>query len=202
MSAPDYSMAATSRLHLSVRLPKETLYSSLRESSRYFNFDSETAKLARDADEWLTTHPNGSGSKESKDANGISRPSSIAPSNFSVRSLPADYSMPEYHGRDFPHPVMGSVRHNEIRPRSAAPTESTEKLRSSPPVDGVETTGPEQEYPTGVKLGLITLALCLAVFVMALGKLPIAINRPCSYVRQLHHCNRYSKNHRCFRKSQ
>ncbi|EXA01913.1 major facilitator superfamily domain-containing protein [Fusarium oxysporum f. sp. albedinis] len=178
MSAPDYSMAATSRSHLSVRLPKETLYSSLRESSRYFNFDSETAKLARDADEWLTTHPNGSGSKESKDVNGISRPSSIAPSNFSVRSLPADYSMPEYHGRDFPHPVMGSVRHNEIRPRSAAPTESTEKLRSSPPVDGVEPTGPDQEYPTGVKLALITLALCLAVFVMALDNSIIATAIP------------------------
>ena len=170
MSAPDYSMAATSRSHLSVRLPKETLYSSLRESSRYFNFDSETAKLARDADEWLETHPGASGSNKDRDANGVSRPSSIAPSNFSVRSLPADYSMPEHHGKEYPHPVMGSVRYNEIRPRSAVPTESTEKLQSVPPESGAEHSGAQQEYPTGVKLALITLALCLAVFVMALGK--------------------------------
>ncbi|ESU11755.1 hypothetical protein SNK03_011739 [Fusarium graminearum] len=148
MSAPDYSMAATSRSKLSVRLPKETLYSSLRESSRYFNFDSETAKLARDADDWLTSHPGASGSGTSKDINGVSRPSSIAPSNFSVRSLPADYSMPEHHGKEYPHPLMGSVRYNEIRPRSAAPTESTEKLQSSPPVSGGEHSGPQQEYPT------------------------------------------------------
>jgi len=163
-------MATTSRSHLSVRLPKETLYSSLRESSRYFNFDSETAKLARDADEWLETHPGASGSNKDRDANGVSRPSSIAPSNFSVRSLPADYSMPEHHGKEYPHPVMGSVRYNEIRPRSAVPTESTEKLQSVPPESGEEHSGAQQEYPTGVKLALITLALCLAVFVMALGK--------------------------------
>ncbi|KAM0553369.1 hypothetical protein ACHAPJ_007383 [Fusarium lateritium] len=181
MSAPDYSMAATSRSHLSVRLPKETLYSSLRESSRYFNFDSETTKLARDADEWLSSHPGGAASSGSKDANGVSRPSSIAPSNFSVRSLPADYNMPEHHRNDYPHPVMGSVRYNEIRPRSAAPTESTEKLQS-PPTSGNENSGPNTEYPTGVKLALITLALCLAVFVMALGKYPILISELCSYV--------------------
>ncbi|KAM0203069.1 hypothetical protein ACHAPI_001241 [Fusarium lateritium] len=176
MSAPDYSMAATSRSHLSVRLPKETLYSSLRESSRYFNFDSETAKLARDADDWLATHPGGSGSNESKDGNGVSRPSSIAPSNFSVRSLPADYNMPEYHRKEAPHPVMGSVRYNDIRPRSAVPTESTEKLQS-PPASGAE-NGAQQEYPTGVKLALITLALCLAVFVMALDNSIIATAIP------------------------
>ncbi|KAM0342627.1 hypothetical protein ACHAPU_009356 [Fusarium lateritium] len=175
MSAPDYSMAATSRSHLSVRLPKETLYSSLRESSRYFNFDSETAKLARDANEWLTSHPGGSGN-DSKE-NGVSRPSSIAPSNFSVRSLPADYNMPEYHRKEAPHPVMGSVRYNEIRPRSAVPTESTEKLQS-PPASGAENGGAQQEYPTGVKLGLITLALCLAVFVMALDNSIIATAIP------------------------
>ncbi|CAJ0549775.1 Ff.00g033880.m01.CDS01 [Fusarium sp. VM40] len=175
MSAPDYSMAATSR-SLSVRLPKDSLYSSLRESSRYFNFDSETAKLARDADDWLATHPGGSGSNESKDGNGVSRPSSIAPSNFSVRSLPADYNMPDYHRKEAPHPVMGSVRYNDIRPRSAVPTESTEKLQS-PPTSGAE-NGPQQEYPTGLKLALITLALCLAVFVMALDNSIIATAIP------------------------
>lgn len=31
----------------------------------------------------------------------------------------------------------------------------------------------DDEYPTGMKLGLITTALCLAVFCMALGKNPI-----------------------------
>lgn len=29
------------------------------------------------------------------------------------------------------------------------------------------------EYPTGVKLGLIVLALCLSVFTMALGRFPV-----------------------------
>ncbi|KAF4984126.1 hypothetical protein FZEAL_619 [Fusarium zealandicum] len=167
MSAPDYSMAATSRSQLSVRLPRESLYSTLMASSQYFRFDSETARLARNASQWLTTN---------RDANGVSRPSSIAPSNFSVRSLdPIDYDLPEQNRRE--HPVMGSVRYNDIKPRSVAPTESTEKLQSSPERmnarldDGVE-------YPKGVKLALITLALCLAVFVMALDNSIIATAIP------------------------
>ncbi|KAM5347709.1 hypothetical protein ACJ41O_007533 [Fusarium nematophilum] len=170
MSAPDYSMAATSRSHLSVRLPRESLYSTLMASSQYFRFDSETARLARNANQWLTTNR--------VDENGISRSSSIAPSNFSVRSLdPIDYDMPERNRRE--HPVMGSVRYNEIRPRSVAPTESTEKLQSPPPqVPGSGRLDDGVVYPTGVKLALITLALCLAVFVMALDNSIIATAIP------------------------
>ncbi|KAF4470310.1 aflatoxin efflux pump AFLT [Fusarium albosuccineum] len=166
MSAPDYSMASTTRSQLSVRIPKESLYSTLMASSHHFHFDSETARLARDANQWLTTN---------KDSNGVSRPSSIAPSNFSVRSLPIDYDMPEQNRRD--HPVMGSVRYND-RPRSAVPTESTEKLQSTPPDAGSSGNGDDVVYPTGMKLGLITLALCLAVFVMALDNSIIATAIP------------------------
>lgn len=165
MSAPDYSMAATSRSRLSIRLPRESLYSSLQASSQYFHFDSETARLARNANQWLTSNRD-----SNKDDSGVSRPSSIAPSHFSVRSLPIDYEVPEPDRR--PHPVMGSVRYSDIRPRSAAPTESTEKLQPSPGGVREDATNVVDDtvYPTGMKLALITLALCLAVFVMALGE--------------------------------
>lgn len=67
--------------------------------------------------------------------------------------------------------MIGSLRYDDIRPRTTPQTESTEKLSVAPgnedaaqdPDDGIV-------YPTGMKLGLITLALCLAVFVMALGR--------------------------------
>ncbi|KAJ4187484.1 hypothetical protein NW755_006976 [Fusarium falciforme] len=173
MSAPDYSMAATSRSRLSIRLPRESLYSSLQASSQYFHFDSETARLARDANQWLTSNRD-----SNKDDSGVSRPSSIAPSHFSVRSLPIDYEVSEPDRR--PHPVMGSVRYSDIRPRSAAPTESTEKLQ--PPPDGMREDATnvvdDTVYPTGMKLVLITLALCLAVFVMALDNSIIATAIP------------------------
>jgi hypothetical protein len=67
---------------------------------------------------------------------------------------------------------MGSVRYSDIRPRSAAPTESTEKLQPSPGGVREDATNVVDDtvYPTGMKLALITLALCLAVFVMALGE--------------------------------
>ncbi|KAH7274887.1 major facilitator superfamily domain-containing protein [Fusarium solani] len=173
MSAPDYSMAATSRSRLSIRLPRESLYSSLQASSQYFHFDSETARLARNANQWLTSNRD-----SNKDDSGVSRPSSIAPSHFSVRSLPIDYEVPEPDRR--PHPVMGSVRYSDIRPRSAAPTESTEKLQPSPGGVREDATNVVDDtvYPTGMKLALITLALCLAVFVMALDNSIIATAIP------------------------
>lgn len=160
MSAPDYSMA---RSRLSVRLPRESLYSSLEASSQYFRFDSETARLAQNANQWLYGNV---------DNHGVSRPASIAPSNFAVRNIePMEYDAPFRTKSRRDHPVMGSVRHNGIRPRSVAPTESTEKLRT-PSGDDADGTLNEEEivYPKGLKLGLITLALCLAVFVMALGE--------------------------------
>ncbi|RSL79744.1 hypothetical protein CEP51_007119 [Fusarium floridanum] len=177
MSAPDYSMAATSRSRLSIRLPRESLYSSLQASSQYFHFDSETARLARDANQWLTSNRD-SNRDSNKDESGVSRPSSIAPSHFSVRSLPIDYEVPEPDRRH--HPVMGSVRYSDIRPRSAAPTESTEKLQPTPDNAGDDATNVVDDtvYPTGMKLALITLALCLAVFVMALDNSIIATAIP------------------------
>jgi hypothetical protein len=58
------------------------------------------------------------------------------------------------------------------------------------------------EYPSGMKLGLITLALCLSVFLMALGMWPhrtdgLAANT----ARQLHHRNRHPRDHKRVYKS-
>ncbi|KAK7421237.1 hypothetical protein QQX98_002369 [Neonectria punicea] len=174
MSAPDYSMAATGRSRLSIRLPKDTLHSSLMESSQHFNFDNETAALARNANAWL-----------SSDEDLTRRPPSIAPSNFSTRSVEREeYQPPPRNPRDFP--VFGSLRYSlrydDARPRTAPQTtESTEKLTQVIPDDSAASSrnGEDDiEYPTGMKLALITLALCLAVFVMALDNSIIATAIP------------------------
>lgn len=53
---------------------------------------------------------------------------------------------------------------------SSGSSEQIKKEEVPPPP--VETAKREDgtEYPTGIKLGLIVLALCLSVFLMALGK--------------------------------
>lgn len=65
-------------------------------------------------------------------------------------------------------PVLGSLRYDDIRPLTTPHNESNEKL----PISGKgEVPQAETNYPTGYKLLLITLAVCLAIFVMALGAL-------------------------------
>lgn len=167
MSPPDYSTAAMGRSRLSIRLPKDTLHSSLMESSQHFHFDPETAVLARNANAWLSSEED------------LARPASIAPSNFSTRSLEYnDYHESTRNNREYP--VFGdslrySLRYDSTRPRTAPKTESTEKLTQGVVEDSGAIPGQSEddiEYPTGMKLALITLALCLAVFVMALGLCP------------------------------
>ncbi|KAI5463622.1 major facilitator superfamily domain-containing protein [Mariannaea sp. PMI_226] len=174
-TAPDYSMA---RSRLSVRLPEEDFQSSLMASSHYFNIDPETAKLAHDANQWLSS------------AEDVTRPPSIAPSDFAIRHVERESFVPSIRNlRDFPGfgSFRYSLRYDESRPRTAPNTESTEKLtqvtRASevPPQRTSERDNEEENninYPTGIKLNLITLALCLAVFVMALDNSIIATAIP------------------------
>ncbi len=53
---------------------------------------------------------------------------------------------------------------NELHPQATAATTSGDAVVPVP------TREDGSEYPTGMKLGLINLALCLAVFLMALGE--------------------------------
>ncbi|KAH8736285.1 major facilitator superfamily domain-containing protein [Ilyonectria robusta] len=176
MSPPDYSTAALDRSRLSVRLPKDTLHSSLMASSQHFHFDRETAALARNANAWLSSEED------------LARPVSIAESNFSTRSIEhEDYHQPPRNPRDYP--VFGSLRYSlryddarpRTAPRTATKTESTEKLTQGINDDSATSSRHSDDdivYPTGMKLALITLALCLAVFVMALDNSIIATAIP------------------------
>lgn len=136
-------------------------------SSQHFHFDRETAALARNANAWLSSEED------------LARPVSIAESNFSTRSIEhEDYHQPPRNPRDYP--VFGSLRYSHryddarprTAPRTATKTESTEKLTQGINDDSATSSRHSDDdivYPTGMKLALITLALCLAVFVMALG---------------------------------
>lgn len=55
---------------------------------------------------------------------------------------------------------------------SSSSSEDVKKKQVLPKDSPVGTVKREDgiEYPTGIKLGLIVLALCLSVFLMALGK--------------------------------
>jgi hypothetical protein len=63
----------------------------------------------------------------------------------------------------------------------------------------VMTSGEGIEYPTGAKLTLISLALCLSVFLMALVCAVLSILADICVntlvIGQHHYCHRYSKNH-------
>ncbi|KAH7134075.1 major facilitator superfamily domain-containing protein [Dactylonectria macrodidyma] len=172
MSPPDYSTAAMGRSKLSIRLPKDTLHSSLMASSQHFHFDPETAMLARNANAWLSSEED------------LARPPSIAPSNFTRRSIEHDdYREPTRNPREsvFSDSLRYSLRYDSTRPRTAPKTESTEKLTQNVVDESSAGSGQgddDIEYPTGMKLALITLALCLAVFVMALDNSIIATAIP------------------------
>jgi len=63
----------------------------------------------------------------------------------------------------------------------------------------IMTSGEGVEYPTGVKLGLISLALCLSVFLMALVRTAFFNSASChiltSKLGQYYHCNCYPENY-------
>ncbi|CAM1511984.1 Fc.00g094970.m01.CDS01 [Cosmosporella sp. VM-42] len=187
MSRPDYSSVGTEKKdRLSVHLPKETLFTSIMTATQGFHFDPETARMARNVNMWL-----------SSDDESSTRPSSV--SEESVRSFetarqhapiknPKDNPVLDSLRGSFRRSLRGSVRgsmliYDDMRPRPI--TESTEKLHT--PADGSINGDPPtedttrhdgQDYPKGMKLFLITLALCLAVFVMALDNSIIATAIP------------------------
>ncbi len=65
-------------------------------------------------------------------------------------------------------------------------------------VEKINTRAEGTEYPTGIKLGLISLALCLSVFLMALVRdhIPKLFTDLLIETGQHDYCNCYSKNHR------
>ncbi|KAF7561417.1 hypothetical protein G7046_g2724 [Stylonectria norvegica] len=181
MSRPDYSsIDGAEQSRLSVHLPKDSLFSSIMTSSQHFHVDPETADLARNANLWLSSDDESS------------RPPSITPNDASVRSFtPARQPNTLRNPRDNPvlgsirdsfrHSLRQSLRYDEIMP---PPTESMEKLQQDSSMnlekgnEQAETRDTENVYPKGMKLALITLALCLAVFVMALDNSIIATAIP------------------------
>ncbi|KAK5991776.1 MFS-type efflux pump MFS1 [Cladobotryum mycophilum] len=97
-------------------------------------------------------------------------PASLVPSETgSVRSLEKATVRQSILGNAF---GGGGVPYDDIRPRTAPFTESQENLQE--PTDGIE----NPEYPTGMKFTLIIVALCFAVFVMALDNSIIATAIP------------------------
>jgi len=70
-------------------------------------------------------------------------------------------------------PVADSEKHGEQLARHA-----TTASKSGQSITQMRTREDGTEYPTGMKLGLITLALCLSVFLMALDNSIIATAIP------------------------
>lgn len=150
---------------LDVDLPEHSLFSSIVTSSPYFNPTPPPAVRRENFNLWI-----------SDDDEDDSRPVSIsALSNYSKF---ARGSRRAASARSARTSFLGpNLRHDEIRPHSIALSESTEKLGDFPSTKSVKADAASQlsvhgdgiEYPKGLKLVLITIALCLAVFVMALG---------------------------------
>ena len=69
-------------------------------------------------------------------------------------------------------PVVVAAKEDGTQPRkSAEPAKATEKIEESTAVEeakALDTEEAEIEYPHGLKLAVITLALCLSVFLVAL----------------------------------
>lgn len=170
---------------LSVHFPKETLHSALAGSSKYFLGDRETDSMARSISAWLSDDETVAAS--TMDNRSSIRPMEKAWMKDRRRTVTASMMLP------------AGFRYDDMHAREPPITESTEKLARIPSDSSeAENYDPTPQvdddnidYPTGFKLFLIVFALCLAVFVMALG-----MSHPCSFrslmlmtCRQLHHCN-------------
>ncbi len=89
-------------------------------------------------------------------------------------------------------------QHNEKQ--DALARQATATSKTGKPLEPTLTRDDGSEYPTGLTLSLIVLALCLSVFTMALGRQPIppphkqnSQLNPNS--RQLYHRHRHPQNH-------
>lgn len=168
---PNYSSSNQQRNRLSLHIPQDTLSSSIMDSSHQYTFDPETARLAYNVNLWLASDDE------------ISRPSSIAPSIRSFQPRPQASRINSVRN-SIRHSFVGSLRYTDgFQPRPTPQIEGAEKLQIS---SAEKTTPPTRDagddgidYPSGMKLALIILALCLAVFVMALGNsnLPLSSSR-------------------------
>lgn len=148
---------------LSIHLPKETLQSAIASSSRYFLGDPESDAMARSINTWLS------------DDDSTLPPPTIG-NRASVRTMEKAW-LKDRRSLTASMMLPAGFRYDEMRPRAPPITESTEKLTRIPTdssqVEDGGSSGVEEdltEYPQGFKLFLLVLALCLAVFVMALGK--------------------------------
>ncbi|KJZ80067.1 hypothetical protein HIM_00781 [Hirsutella minnesotensis 3608] len=164
---------------LSVKLPKDSLASSLASSSRYFLNDPDAHYMAHSINHWLSDDE--------------TLPPTAAPTPSTISSL---RFMEKAHVRDtqrFSHQVrtsiiLGTMPYDSLRPGTLPPSESTEKLRPAssygsdagilPNKEESDKREDGQEYATGLKLALIVIALCFSVFLMALDNSIIATAIP------------------------
>lgn len=77
-------------------------------------------------------------------------------------------SSPSDNEKDFPNP---SSQRTSIDPQTGAKKEI--EVTPLAEVEALDKLDDEIEYPSGAKLGIITLSLCLSVFLMALVSLPM-----------------------------
>jgi len=109
-------------------------------------------------------------------------PSSLSTSTSDIRKDDADASTTTtaVHDHDKAAVDPHAVDNNE--------PSYTEELKTGEKMDKVKTTDTEDNivYPTGIKLVLIMLALCLSVFLVALDQTIIATAIPKMYVCDNH----------------
>ncbi|OAQ59416.2 MFS toxin efflux pump [Pochonia chlamydosporia 170] len=200
MASHSAVVAATSRsqaedlARLSVKLPKSTLKSSLETSSRYFLEDRETHAMAHSIKTWLsedetqlsTGHTSFCSDLKSleksfvADLKSLDKPPTRPRPNSMVRNSIRDSVRGSI--------LLGAVRYEDMVP-GATPRQGGEfeklqlqQSRQSQYGDaGIDTSSIREdgeEYATGVRLALIIVALCFAVFVMALDNSIIATAIP------------------------
>jgi EmrB/QacA subfamily drug resistance transporter len=175
------SLSSSKSSRLSVNLPRESLWSAMSSTSKYFAAE----RLKRQSKPnrvtmWL-------------DDDATRGPSSDYSGADSIHSIEKDFPKPPQRAT-FRHSIqngfrnsflLGAVRYEDERPRlTMLVPESQEKLHrysTAGALEGQETSeaaGPHEDYATGYKLFLIVFALCCAVFVMALDNSIIATAIP------------------------
>lgn len=177
---------AVDMARLSVKLPRDTLQSSLEKSSQYFLEDRETHVMAYRIKTWLsedeTQLPSTGHTSFCSDLKSLEK-------NFEtdLRSLgkvaarPRADSIVRSSIRDSVRGsiLLGAVRYEDMVPGMALRQgDEFEKLQqrqsrfSEDENDAIDTASmrdDDMQHATGMKLALIITALCFAVFVMALG---------------------------------
>lgn len=176
---------AADMARLSVKLPNDTLQSSLEHSSPYFLEDRDTHVMAHSIKTWLseedTQLPTGHTSFNSdlqsleksfeSDLKSLDKVAARPRLNSTVRSSMRDSVRGSI--------LLGAVRYEDmvpgVAPRQGGEFEKLQREQSrysqynDAGIDTVSIREDGEVYATGMKLALIITALCFAVFVMALG---------------------------------